>query len=111
VGDPILPDNERTLSRWFNTAAFAPQPQFTAGNTPKFLLRGAPLRRLDLSLFKDVALGGTRKVQLRAEVYNVTNTPSFNVPGAALGTPTFGVISNVGNSIARQMQFGARFTF
>jgi hypothetical protein len=48
---------------------------------------------------------------LRWEIYNVTNTPIFNVPGSALGTPTFGVISNVGNSIARQMQFAARVTF
>ena len=41
----------------------------------------------------------------------VTNTPIFNVLGSAFGTSTFGVISNVGNSIARQMQFAARFTF
>ena len=46
-----------------------------------------------------------------APIYNITNTPIFNVPGSALGTPTFGVISNVGNSIARQMQCAARFTF
>lgn len=41
----------------------------------------------------------------------VKNTPIFNVLGSALGTSTFVVISNVGNSIARQMQFAARFTF
>jgi len=50
-------------------------------------------------------------VQLRWEIYNITNTPILNVPGVAGGTRTFGVISNVGNSIARQMQFAARFTF
>jgi hypothetical protein len=111
VGDPNLPESERTLERWFNTAAFVPQSQFTAGNTPRFVLRGPPQRRIDLSVFKDIALGDVRKLQLRLEVYNVTNTPSFNVPGSALGTPTFGRISNIGNSIARQMQFGARLTF
>ena len=64
-----------------------------------------------VSFFKNISLAASRQVQLRWEIYNVTNTPIFNVPGSALGTPTFGVISNVGNSIARQMQFAARFTF
>jgi hypothetical protein len=111
IADPGLPADERTLNRYFNTAAFAPQAQFTAGNAPRAVLRGPAQRRLDMSLFRDVGLGGFRKLQLRAEVYNVTNTPSFNVPGGALGTPAFGRITSVGNSIARQMQFGARLTF
>jgi hypothetical protein len=111
VGDPNLPKGERTLSRYFNTSAFVAQPQFTAGNAPRAVLRGPAQRRIDMSLFKDVGLGGVRKLQLRAEVYNVTNTPSFGVPGGALGTPAFGRITSIGNSIARQMQFGARLTF
>jgi hypothetical protein len=83
----------------------------TPGNTPRNLLTGPTAKRLDLSVFKNVSLAATRQLQLRWEIYNVTNTPIFNVPGSALGTPTFGVISNVGNSIARQMQFAARLTF
>jgi hypothetical protein len=31
VGDPELPSDQRTLLKWFNTAAFEAQPQFTAG--------------------------------------------------------------------------------
>ena len=31
VGDPTLPADERTTSRWFNTTAFAAAPQFTIG--------------------------------------------------------------------------------
>ena len=29
VGDPTLPADERSVSRWFNTSAFAAAPQFT----------------------------------------------------------------------------------
>ena len=31
VGDPELPGDERSVSRWFNTGAFAAAPQFTLG--------------------------------------------------------------------------------
>jgi len=111
VGNSTLPDSERTLTRWFNTGAFEAQPFFTEGNAPRFLLTGPSQRRLDLSLFKRVPLRGDTQLQLRAEVYNVTNTPSFAPPGSALGTPTFGRISSIGNSIARQMQFAVRYVF
>ena len=111
VGDPNLPDSERTLARWFNTAAFEPQPFFTAGDAPRFLLTGPAQRRLDLSVFKSVALQGTTRLELRAEMYNVTNTANFAPPGSALGTPTFGRISSIGNSIARQMQFAVKLVF
>ena len=77
VGDPILPGDQRTLLKWFNTAAFEAQPQFTPGNTPRNVLHGPSQRRLDLSLFKDFSLSDTRRLQLRAEVYNVTNTANF----------------------------------
>jgi hypothetical protein len=30
--DPVLPDNERTIYRWFDTTAFAPPPTYSPGN-------------------------------------------------------------------------------
>ena len=111
VCDPNLSSDERTLTRWFNTACFVPETMLTAGNTPRNVMTGPSAKRMDLSFFKNINLAASRRVQLRWEIYNLTNTPVFNVPGSQLGTPTFGVISNVGNSIARQMQFAARFTF
>ena len=111
VGDPDLPASERTLTRWFNTDAFEAQAFFTEGNAPRFLLTGPAQRRVDLSVFKSIPLRNATQLQLRAEVYNLTNTANFAPPGSALGTPTFGRISSVGNSIARQMQFAVRFLF
>ena len=111
VGDPDLPSSERTLARWFNTDAFEAQAFFTEGNAPRFLLTGPSQRRVDLSIFKSIPLRNATQLQLRAEVYNLTNRANFAPPGSALGTPTFGRISSVGNSIARQMQFAVRFLF
>jgi hypothetical protein len=53
------------------------------------LMHGPSQRRLDMSLFKDLSLGGSRKVQLRAEIYNVTNTPSFWLPDFNFGSTGF----------------------
>jgi hypothetical protein len=66
---------------------------------------------IGLSLFKNLPLGGATSLQLRAEVYNLTNTPNFANPNSQLGNPAFGTISSTGNSIPRQMQFAAKLIF
>jgi hypothetical protein len=111
VGDPILPKDQRTVQRWFNTSAFEAQPQFTLGNAPTTVGWGPAQRRLDLSLFKDFALRSDARLQLRWEVYNVTNVANFANPNTALGNAQFGSISSTGNSIPRQMQFAAKVLF
>ena len=110
-GNPNLKASERTVQRWFDTSVFSAAPQFSAGNIGLSLMHGPPQRRLDMSLFKDLSLGGSRKVQLRAEIYNVTNTPSFWLPDFNFGSTGFGSISSTGNSIPRQMQFGIKYLF
>ena len=99
------------MERWFNTAAFEAQPQFTLGNAPTTVGWGPSQRRLDLSLFKDITLRGNTRLQLRYEVYNVTNTANFANPNTALGNAQFGSISSTGNAIPRQMQFAAKLLF
>ncbi len=110
-GDPNLPSSERTVQRWFDTSVFSAAPQFSAGNIGLDLMHGPSQRRLDFSLFKDLSLGATRKLQLRMEVYNITNTPSFWLPDFNFGSAGFGSISSTGNSIPRQMQFGVKYLF
>jgi Carboxypeptidase regulatory-like domain len=111
IGDPDLPSGERTLQRYFNTAAFELQPQLTAGNAPVGLLHGPPQRRLDFSIFKTLEMRSNNRLQIRIEVYNVTNTANFQPPDGSFGGATFGSISSTGNSIPRQMQFGIKYLF
>ena len=110
-GNPNLPADQRTVDRWFDTSVFSAAPQFTSGNVGLSLMHGPPQRRLDMSIFKDLLLGGSRRLQLRAEMYNVTNTPSFALPDFNFGSTGFGSISSTGNSIPRQMQFGVKYLF
>ncbi len=51
------------------------------------------------------------RLQVRIEVYNVTNTRTSSRPTARFGGSTFGSISSTGNSIPRQMQFGIKYLF
>jgi hypothetical protein len=110
IGDPEL--DERTNSRYFNTGAFQAQPVNTIGDqiVPRNLLHGPSQRRLDMSVFKDVPLQGTARLQLRLEVYNITNTPSFANPNGQLGNAAFGTITNTIGT-PRQMQFAAKLLF
>ena len=111
IGDPELPSDERTVQRYFNTAAFALQPQLTAGNAPVGLLHGPSQRRFDFSIFKTFAMARDSRLQVRIEVYNVANNANFQPPDGTFGGSTFGSISSTGNSIPRQMQFGIKYLF
>ena len=109
VSDPTLPDP--TIAQWFNTAAFVAQPINTVGNTGSNTLHGPSFKRVDLSVFKNVGVAGDTRLQLRVEIFNLFNTPSFANPNAALGTAGFGTITSTGNNIPRQMQFAAKLLF
>ena len=109
VGEAEL--SNPTVEQWFNTAAYAAQTINTAGNNGRNTLHGPPQRRIDLSLFKNLSLSGTTRLQLRAEVFNITNLPSFATPNANFGTAGFGSITSTGNAIPRQMQFAAKLLF
>ena len=111
TGDPMLPKSQRTVQRWFNTDAFSAAPQFTAGNIGPALMHGPEQRQVNFSIFKDLALSGRQKLQLRAEIYNLFNTANFGLPDNNFGSTGFGSISSTGNSIPRQMQFGIKYLF
>ena len=78
----------------------------------------------DISLFKNVPMGGTRRLQLRLELYNAFNTDQWTGPDttaqfnyttkALVNTTTFGTTQTTGNNVtnpARRVQLAARFTF
>ena len=96
----------------FNPDAFSYPPSQVAGNCPRFesAVRGDFIHNLDFSLFKNFSINEGMKIQLRAEFFNFTNTPRFDVPNTDFGSAGFGTISaQVNNS--RQAQMGIRFLF
>ena len=109
VGDPELPADERSVARWFNTSAFAPAPAFTIGTSSRNPVRGPGYRNLDLALMRRVALSGSRALELRAEVFNATNTPPLGAPNTTVGSAAFGTITSAGDP--RVVQLAVKFVF
>jgi hypothetical protein len=109
IKDWRLPENERSLERWFDTSAFVRNDPFTYGNAGRNLIEGPGTVNFDLAVYKHFALRESVRLQFRAEAFNVMNTPQFGIPNTQLGNPTFGVISSAERP--RNLQFGLKILF
>jgi hypothetical protein len=112
VGDP-RPANPGP-DGWLNPAAFAvprnPDGSYRFGNLRRNSLLGPGYFNLDGGLMRNFRLGAGRRLQLRWEVFNATNHPSYGLPTTNLLSRDFGTIrGTVGNP--RQMQFGLKFIY
>jgi hypothetical protein len=96
-------------ARWFDTSAFSPAPQFVIGNSSRNPVRGPGLQDTSLMLGKTFHLSERMNVALRAEVFNVSNTPAFNDPNGSFGSAAFGTITAAGNP--RVFEFAAKIHF
>lgn len=94
IAAPGLSSNQRTTVRYFNTAAFAAAPQFTFGNASRNPVRGPAYRDVDIALVKHTKVGERVDVELRGELFDVTNTPGFSQPNGSFGTAAFGSITS-----------------
>jgi hypothetical protein len=109
VGDPTLPADQRTPSRWFDTAAFAVAPQFTIGSASRNPVRGPSYRNVDLALTRRVPVHAGASLEVRAEVFNLLNTPNLGAPNAVLGASNFGTITAAFDP--RVVQLAVKFVF
>ena len=117
VGDPnsgSCPNGAqaRTQTCWFNTTAFATPAQGTFGNIRPNPFQAQRYWNLDLSLFRGFPISGEgRKLEFRAEAFNLFNTVIFGSPGNDVSNSSgFGKVTSTANS-ARVLQFGLRFIF
>ena len=109
VGKPSLSPGGRSPTHFFNTAAFATAPQFTLGSASRNPVRGPAYRDLDLALVKHTTLFRETDMEIRAELFNVTNTPAFAQPNGSFGSAAFGSISST-TTDPRVMQLAIRFS-
>jgi hypothetical protein len=111
ISNPNLPSDQRTVQRWFNTAAFVLPPiaQYRYGNEGRSIIQGPGIINVDFSLLRDFPVTEKSKLQFRFEAFNLTNHPNFLLPGLSFGTPTFGAIGSALDS--RDLQFGLKLIF
>jgi hypothetical protein len=75
-----------TKQNYINEACFKQPTQFTYGVKDALQNWGPRQRSVDFSIAKDFGLTERLKMQFRAEIFNLFNTPSFAPPGGVPGT-------------------------
>jgi hypothetical protein len=104
-----LPKSERTIERWFNTAGFVKPSTPRYGTAGRNTIQAPGLQNFDIGISKYFKWGkdATRRVQVRAEMFNALNHTNFGLPNQSIDDAAFGVIG--GAHAARVIQFGFRF--
>lgn len=110
AGDPELASSERSIRRWFNTAAFERQPVGTYGDVIRNSMRGPNMVTFDASASKTFRPGQRAAVQFIVQVFNVLNHTNLGPPNGTLGSAAFGTISRTVGT-PRQMQLALKVTF
>jgi outer membrane receptor protein involved in Fe transport len=93
VGSPSV--SNPSISRWFNTAAFANPATGTFGDTGRNTLIGPGFSDVDFSVAKEFPLHfeGIR-LEFRADMFNVFNHPNFANPDSDVGLTSGGVLAD-----------------
>jgi Carboxypeptidase regulatory-like domain len=105
-GDPVV--------SFFNPNCFADPGDQNPGNAPRYFsgLRVNGIHNMDLNLYKAFVPREGMKLDVRAEIFNLTNHPRFGQPNSGVGDPAFGTINATAfGSLPRYFQFGLRFEF
>jgi hypothetical protein len=110
VGNPNLPAGERTIARWFNTAAFV-VPAGCAGDAARNSITGPGEFQWNASLVKVIPLGrdGLPRVALRLDTINLSNHVNYTGLSTVVNAATFGSVTSVG--AMRSMSFTTRVNF
>lgn len=120
LANGALPDDQRTVDRWFDTNAFKilqtdpTRDGFVAnqayGNSGVGILRGPGMVNVDFNLSKRFQITEKHSVQFRAEFFNAFNHANFSVPGVNISSGGFGQIISTSTD-SRVIQFALKYRF
>jgi hypothetical protein len=119
IANGALPESERTVDRYLDTAAFVAiqtdptragfTPNQVFGNSGVGIVRGPGMTNVDVNLSKSIRVTENHSFQLRAEFFNLLNHTNLNVPGVNLGAGFGQIVST--STEARVIQFGLKYRF
>jgi hypothetical protein len=114
VADGNLPDDQRTINRYYDVTAFQVLPaggvSGRVGNAGRNILVAPGVNNFDLQLFKDTRFLEHQNIEFRWEMFNAFNHTQWGAPAVNLESPaTFGRISSTRDP--RIMQFVLRYSF
>ncbi|MBM3814668.1 MAG: hypothetical protein FJW20_23835 [Acidimicrobiia bacterium] len=108
-GPGNLPPSQRTIERWFNTAAFSAPAPFTFGTGGRTIIDTPGTRVVDFSAMKVFRVHEGHQIQFRAEFFNGTNHPNFGSPNINIDNPGFGAVRSGGGG--REGQLAIKYIF
>jgi hypothetical protein len=100
------------LNNYFNQAVFSQTPNYAFGNVGRFLpnVRQPGTHNLDASMFKNFHPIEKMNLQLRAEAFNFTNSPTWGGIGTTVNSPSnFGIVTSKSGN--RTMQLALKMIF
>ncbi len=107
----VIPSNEQTMDRWFDTTAYANPAaySFGTGSRTEPNLRNPGTFGFDSVMSRWQPIRERMRLQYRAEFYNIFNHPNLGAPAAGITSSTFGrITAKTGN---RTMMMALRLEF
>lgn len=110
--NPNLPSNRHRIDKvneWFNTAAFTLPAYGTYGNASRNMLYGPAYTQINFSVRRQVHLHEGIRMQVRADAFNVFNTPNLAQPQSSFSASAT-TATNVGQILSTVGTNGAATT-
>lgn len=101
----------RSVAKYFDTSVFSTAPQFVIGSSSRNPVRGPGLQDADLMIGKTFPIREKVNLELRAEAFNVSNTPPLGDPIGSYvpNSAAFGSITSAGNPRVFELVGKVRF--
>lgn len=99
----------KTVSKWFNTAAFAAPAAGYFGNASIGSITGPGSINFDMALYKDFHINERNMVEFRSEFFNTFNHTNFSGVNTTFGSNNFGQITSAADP--RIIEFALRYEF
>ena len=116
AGTSMRPANYSIPNTQINIGAFGVPAKGTFGDLGRNVYRGPAVFNWDFSLFKQFRVKENQRLEFRAEMFNIFNTPQFSGPNGNLLSANFGRSSSTigaagGFGSNRQIQFALKYIF
>ena len=109
VGAVVKLGNFGPGQKYYDPSAFAAVTEQRFGTSGRNIIDHPGVTNLDFSLFKKFPVGESVEAQIRAEAFNLTNTPQFGSFNRTQSSSSFMEVRSASNS--RVVRLGLRFEF
>ena len=107
--DPRMGNRSAKTNPYFNRSLFSLEALGQLGNANRRFFHGPGLNNWDLTLMKDLRLTESKKMEFRAEFFNVFNHTQFSLPSGNILSSNFGFVTSA--NAPRIGQLALKFYF